>query len=63
MSNLSIIKALSQLVEEQNELIGLLSAKLKEAGVICNTVEDTIQTVHDKYIAILGAGEVPDNLS
>lgn len=62
MSNLEIIQALSQLAEEQNEIISTLSGMLKEAGVTCNAVEDKVRAAHDKYIAILGAEEVPDNL-
>ena len=49
-------------VEEQNEIISTLSGMLKEAGVTCNAVEDKVRAAHDKYIAILGAEEVPDNL-
>ena len=62
MSSLEIIQALSQLAEEQNEIISTLSEMLKEAGVTCNAVEDKVRAAHDKYIAILGAEEVPDNL-
>ena len=62
MSNLEIIQALSQLAEEQNEIISTLSGMLKEAGVTCNAVEDKVRAANDKYIAILGAEEVPDNL-
>ena len=63
MSNLSIIQALSQLVEEQNDLIVLLTAKLKEAGVTCENAERRIQAARDQYTAILGADEAPDFLS
>ena len=62
MSNLSIIQALSQLVEEQNGIIRLLSKKLREAGVQSEDVENRIKNAHRQYIEILGADETPDNL-
>ena len=62
MSNLSIIQALSQLVEEQNVIIRLLSEKLREAGVQSEDVENRIKNAHQQYIEILGADETPDNL-
>lgn len=62
MSNLSIIQALSQLVEEQTEKIQLLSGKLKEAGVPYEDVMDRVLCAHQQYTEILGTDEVPDNL-
>ncbi len=62
MSNLSIIQALSQLVEEQNEIITTLTEKLEKAGVSIGDVEPRIFAAHNRYIEILGADEVPDNL-
>ncbi len=63
MSNLEIIQALSQLAEEQNEIIVMLSDLLKEAGVTSVAAEEKIRAAHDKFTAILGTDEVPDNLS
>lgn len=62
MSNLELIKVLSQLVEEQNEIIQLLSGKLKEAGVPYEDVRDRVLNAHQRYIELLGTDEVPDNL-
>ena len=62
MSNLEIIQALSQLVEEQTEIIQLLSWKLKEAGVPYEDVMDRVLCAHQQYTEILGTDEVPDNL-
>ena len=63
MSNLKIIEALSQLVEEQNEIIDLLMETMEEAGVTYESAERKILSVRKKYTDILGAEEVPDNLS
>ena len=62
MSNLSIIQALSQLTEEQNDIISTLVRKLDEAGVSIGDVKPRIIAAHNRYIEILGADEVPDNL-
>ena len=62
MSNLELIKVLSQLVEEQNEIIQLLSWKLKEAGVPYEDVESRVLNTRRQYIELLGTDEVPDNL-
>ena len=63
LSNLKIIEVLSQLVEEQNEIIDLLSTALKEAGVTCEPAQGKILAARKKYTEILGMEEMPDNLS
>lgn len=62
MSNLKLIEALCQLVEEQSTIICLLSLTLAEAGVCCEDIDQKILDAHAKYAAILGADEAPDNL-
>ena len=42
LSNLTIIEALSQLVEEQSSIICLLSLTLAEAGVYCEDIDQMI---------------------
>lgn len=63
MSNLKLIEALCELVEQQAHIIAVLSITLTEAGVYCEDIENKILDAHAKYAAILGADEVPDNLS
>lgn len=63
MSNLKLIEALCQLVEEQSSIICLLSLTLAEASVYCEDIDQKILDAHAKYAAILGADEAPDNLS
>lgn len=42
MSNLKLIEALCQLVEEQSSIICLLSLTLAEAGVYCEDIDQKI---------------------
>ena len=63
MSNLQIIEALCNLVEQQSMLICKLTASLEEVNCLTAEERRTAQELRNKYSAILGADEVPDNLS
>lgn len=63
LSNLQIIEALCNLVEQQSQLIRELAFALETAD--CLTVEEqrAVAETQRIYSAILGSGEAPDNLS
>ena len=63
MSNLQIIEALCNLVEQQSMLICKLTASLEEVSCLTEEERRTAQELRNKYSSILGADEVPDNLS
>lgn len=63
MSNLQIIEALCKLVEQQSQLIRKLAFALDEADCLTSEEQKAVQASQNAYSAILGADEVPDNLS
>lgn len=63
MSNLQIIEALCKLVEQQSQLIRKLTFSLDEANCLSDEERQSARELKDAYSAILGADEVPDNLS
>lgn len=63
MSNLQIIEELCKLVEQQSQLIRKLTFSLEEANCLTEEERRTAQETQEAYSAILGADEVPDNLS
>lgn len=63
MSSLQIIEALCNLVEQQSQLIRKLTFSLEEANCLTEEERRTAQELRNAYSAILGADEVPDNLS
>lgn len=63
MSNLQIIEALCKLVEQQSQLISKLAFALEEADCLTAEERRAVQESQGAYSAILGADEVPDNLS
>lgn len=63
MSSLQIIEALCNLVEQQSQLIRKLTFSLEEANCLTKEERRAAQELRNSYSAILGADEVPDNLS
>lgn len=63
MSNLQIIEELCKLVEQQSQLIRKLTFSLEEANCLTEEERRAARETQEAYSAILGADEVPDNLS
>lgn len=63
MSNLQIIEALCNLVEQQSQLIRKLAYALDEADCLTAEEQKEVQNMQDVYSKILGSNEVPDYLS
>lgn len=63
MSNLQIIEALCNLVEQQSQLIHKLAYALDEADCLTAEEQKEVQNMQDVYSKILGSNEVPDYLS
>ena len=63
MTNLQMIEALCNLIEDQASLIKYLSIQLEEARELTEAEQSMIASTRDGYTAILGADEVPDFLA
>lgn len=63
LTNLQMIEALCNLVEQQSRLIRKLAFALAEADCLTAEEQRAVQEMQNEYSTILDADEVPDNLS
>lgn len=59
MSNLQIIEALCQLVEQQNDLIRMMAAELEMLQSV-QSYKDMVRSIQAQYASIIGSNETPD---
>ena len=57
MSNLQIIKALTDIVSKQSEIIRIQADALAQVGAVC--AEEQIVSVYSQIGQLLGADELP----
>lgn len=62
MSNLQIIEALCKLVEMQSGVISMLAMELQHERNLTEAEAEVIESARQRYSAIIGADEVPDDL-
>lgn len=62
MSNLQLIEELCHLVERQAGIIHSLASELEQVRCLSEAEREAVKAVEDKYTAILGADEIPDDL-
>lgn len=63
MSNLQLIEALCELVEKQSAIIRELAASMEQARCLSEAERAEIEAVRKRYSEILGAGEIPDDIT
>lgn len=62
MSNLKMIEMLCALVEEQGRMIRYLATELAHQRNLTEAETQMVSGAQQKYAAIIGADEVPDDL-
>ncbi len=62
MSNLQLIEALCNLVEQQAAIIRGLAVSIEQERCLSEAERAEIEAVRKRYSEILGADEAPDNI-
>lgn len=62
MSNLELIEKLCEVVEMQSSIIRTLSSELQQLNSLSDENKRMVEISRQRYSAILGADEVPDEL-